>query len=310
MEWNRVIAALQRLADRGAVAKLLDLRRVRNNPALATDPDYQRAFNGYYRMGRRTPALYHHFYLKFQQTALAPPPTPHAALQALEEILLYIFNNTGEIHLSFSSKMLGTITDAAIIFDSTVASYFNIPMAYTLNWLPDALHRYEQIQLNIQTFVGTPQWQHMRAMFDLTFADVNAIHLPDTRKADLIIWGGHRPSFIIPLPFPGHTESDRKSIGRKASPGRCVVGMLATPYLPLSVRRRFAADRMALMFAASDSMPSSRPVLRTLSADGTSCESGIIWICMLSSFPLSAGAYGRHNSPPSGARGGGRFSRI
>jgi hypothetical protein len=44
---------------------------------------------------------------------------------------------------------------------------------------------------------------------------------------------------------------------------------------------------MALMFAASDSMPSFTPVLRTLSDDGTSCESGIIWIFMVSSFPLA-----------------------
>ena len=201
MEWNRVIAALQRLADRGAVAKLLHLREVRNTPAVATDRNYQRAFNGYYRIGRRTPAFYHHFYLKFQQTAVAPPPTPEAALHALGEILQYIFSNTGEKHLSFSSKMLGTITDAAVIFDSTVAAYFGIPIAYAQHWLPDALHRYEQIQLNIQTFVQTPEWQHMRAMFDLTFPDVDAVHLPDIRKADLIIWAGCTPPFIIPFPF-------------------------------------------------------------------------------------------------------------
>src|ERR1700736_445676 len=44
---------------------------------------------------------------------------------------------------------------------------------------------------------------------------------------------------------------------------------------------------MARIFAARDSMPSLTPVLRTLSADGTSCESGIVWIFMLSSFPLA-----------------------
>ncbi len=43
---------------------------------------------------------------------------------------------------------------------------------------------------------------------------------------------------------------------------------------------------MALIFAASDSMPSLAPVLRTLSADGTSCESGIIWMFMFFSFSV------------------------
>jgi len=68
-----------------------------------------------------------------------------------------------------------------------------------------------------------------------------------------------------------------------------VTARARTSYLPLSVWRtwRFCSRPMALMFAASDSMPSLTPVLRTLSDDGTSCESGIIWIFMVSSFPLA-----------------------
>jgi len=43
-------AALEKLGRQRAVDKLLELRKIRSNPALAIDPDYQRTFNGFYRV--------------------------------------------------------------------------------------------------------------------------------------------------------------------------------------------------------------------------------------------------------------------
>lgn len=74
MRIERVRAALMKLEWRGSVEKVLSLMEVRTNPALATDPDYQRTFNGYYKMGRKKDAFYRHFFSMLRESAYAPSP--------------------------------------------------------------------------------------------------------------------------------------------------------------------------------------------------------------------------------------------
>src|SRR5450755_4212452 len=63
MTIERVRSALMKLERRGSVEKVLSLMEVRTNPALAMDPDYQRTFNGYYKMGRKKGAFLSAFLL-------------------------------------------------------------------------------------------------------------------------------------------------------------------------------------------------------------------------------------------------------
>jgi hypothetical protein len=185
MEMDRVIAALRKLADLGAVDKVLTLREVRNNPELAAVDTYRRAFNNYYRLRQKPSEFYRDYFSMLQNAAAAPVPP------SLEAILQYLYDNTGERHLSFGSKMLATITDDAVVFDKNVAGHFGVGTTYKKNWLPDALQRYQQVRRGIETFIQAPDWPHMRALFDQAFP--NAVHLADIRKADLIIWAAYEP---------------------------------------------------------------------------------------------------------------------
>ncbi len=187
MRIERARAALRKLGRRGSVETVLELMKVRTQPALAADPDYQRTFNGYYRMGRKRDTFYRHFFSKLAEAASASSPP------SLKAILQDLFDNTGERHLSFGTKMLATITDDAVIFDRNVAAHFRIastplPKQY---WLSEALRRYEGTRRGIQAFTRAPEWQQMRALFDQTFP--TAGHFSDIRKADLIIWAAYDP---------------------------------------------------------------------------------------------------------------------
>jgi len=112
------------------------------------------------------------------------PPT-------LGTILQELFNKTGQKHLSFGSKMLATITDDAVLFDRNLGAFFGVRSSPLIrrDWLGEALQRYEQVRGGIQRFTQRPDWPEMRALFDQAFP--NAAHLPESRKADLIIWAAH-----------------------------------------------------------------------------------------------------------------------
>jgi len=187
MRIERVRAALMKLERRGSVEKVLALMEVRTNPALATDSDYQRTFNGYYKMGRKKGAYYLHFFSMLREAAYAPSPP------SLKTTLQNLYAHTGERHLSFGTKMLATITDDVVIFDRNVADHFGVPSTPLPppDWLSEALRRYEEIRRGIQAFTQTPEWQQMRALFDHKFPE--AAHLSEIRKADLIIWAAYEP---------------------------------------------------------------------------------------------------------------------
>lgn len=183
MTINEVIAALKTLTRRGDVPRLLQINQVRQNPALAANPAYRTNFIGYYRMGRKRPKFYDHFFSMLQGAAAAEIPP------SLEQILQELYDFTHERHLSFCSKLRATVTDDGVIFDENVASHFHVP-SYPLpqcdDWLERLLQRHQRVEQGMQEFVGQPNWSEMRRLFDEAFP--NAAHLPDIRKADLIIW--------------------------------------------------------------------------------------------------------------------------
>jgi hypothetical protein len=185
MRIERVSAALIKLERRGSVEKVLALMEVRANPALATDHDYRRTFNGYYKMGRKKDAFYEHFFSMLQEATYATSPP------SLKTTLQKLYAHTGERHLSFGTKMLATITDDVVIFDRNVAAHFGVPSTPLprQDWLSEALRRYEDIRRGIQAFTQVPEWLEMRVLFDGKFP--KAAHLSEIRKADLIIWAAY-----------------------------------------------------------------------------------------------------------------------
>ncbi len=184
MTINQVRAALEKLDNRGYVKTLMQLNEVRQNPARAANLGYQRKFKGYYRMRQKRPDFYQHFFATLQAAASAPSPP------SLAKIMQELYDKTKERHLSFASKLLASVTDDEVVFDRLVANYFRVPSnplpPNSKDWLAKLLRRHDLVAQGVQNFIRAPDWPQMRALFDKKFPD--AQHLPDIRKADLIIW--------------------------------------------------------------------------------------------------------------------------
>ena len=132
-------AAIDLLIERGDILKLLYLNQVRQNPGLAETPEYQRRFNGFYRMRQQPPAFYDCFYAMLRHYAAAGEAPP------LGQILQELWEGVHRHYLSFGSKMRATLTDQAVIFDSLLAHHFGVLANQVLHdptWLETLLHRY------------------------------------------------------------------------------------------------------------------------------------------------------------------------
>jgi len=184
MELTRAQAAIKKLAENRSVYRVLRLNEVRKNPTRAADPNYRSDFIAYYRMGRRTGSFYKAFFEMLQDAAVGRP-------LSLTDALTRLYAKTGQRHLSFCSKLLATINDDGVIFDRNVASYFSVRWRYLPKngWLNEALRRYGEVRKHLLAFTEQPAWPAMRALFDEAFPA--AVHLPDIRKADLIVWASY-----------------------------------------------------------------------------------------------------------------------
>jgi hypothetical protein len=187
LDKDRLTAAFHTLEKRADVERLMRVLEIREKPGLASDRDYQKNYNGYYKLIRRKQSFYEAYYAVLENAASAAAPP------SLSLVLQELYKKTGERHLSFGSKLCATLDDTAVIFDKYVASFFKVPNSGLprQNWLPKALDRYERIKQGIHDFTRHEEWPGIRSEFDLMFPQ--AKHLPDVRVADLVVWADVGP---------------------------------------------------------------------------------------------------------------------
>jgi hypothetical protein len=174
--------AVKELKRKEVVSTLLYLNRVRDSADLAREPEYQRRFNGYYRVRQQPARFYDAFYELLYFSASAPESA------TLDNLLQNLYESSGKRRLSFCSKLLATVRDDAVVFDCNVASYFGLrasPLPKS-GWMDAALRRYNYVREKVALFVSDSGWPVVRATFDGAFPE--ASHLPCIRKGDLLIW--------------------------------------------------------------------------------------------------------------------------
>lgn len=101
-----------------------------------------------------------------------------------------IFNLTGRIEASFSSKMLATLNPQMPIWDSIVISKLGIKtVAYSdkEKRLKEAVHIYHQIDYWYQGFLQSNGSQAFIEAFDKEFPKYK--NFSDVKKVDFLIWG-------------------------------------------------------------------------------------------------------------------------
>ena len=100
-----------------------------------------------------------------------------------EEILTYLYEKTGAVHASFSSKLLATVNPNMPIWDKFVLQNLGLRTPYT--YQKDRLQKTVQLYQQICDWYGSEQAKEKLREFNELFPNVD---ISDVKKIDFILW--------------------------------------------------------------------------------------------------------------------------
>ena len=143
---------------------------------ISKDTTFQRLFNGYYRMRQRPKDFYTAFYAYLEQEKGNQGLTFH-------EVLLYLYEATGVLTPSFSSKLLATVRPEMPVWDQFVLKNLGLKSPYYYD--KDRVQKTEALYQAICGWYKTSEAKDRLDFFNSHFPDVS---ITDTKKIDLILW--------------------------------------------------------------------------------------------------------------------------
>ena len=154
------------------------LSRVRTTD-VSTDAEFQRTFNGFYVV-RRNEAWRKIYYELFEQVKTGTP--------TFAGILTYMYERTGNIEASFSSKMLATLFPDKPIWDQYVVQNLNMELVgkTKLERLNNAIAIYADIEKWYEDFLRTDKAAECIEAFDRVLPSYQ--HISRIKKIDSILW--------------------------------------------------------------------------------------------------------------------------
>ena len=162
------------------IGKYQFLRQKLFETNVSTDQDFQKAFNGFFRMGRRTKEYYHDYYHYLQQhkeTGIS-----------FADALTFLYEKHGRLEMSFVSKMVAMVNPAYPIWDSIVTKgHFGIiaPYANAKNRLQKGIDQYNRYCDCYHTYMQTAEAKMKIAEFDTLFPGTQ---ITETKKLDFMLW--------------------------------------------------------------------------------------------------------------------------
>lgn len=149
---------------------------MRGDPA---SPDFQRLFNGYYRI-RRNEEWRRRYYMLFCEAR-----TEHFSF---EHIINELYDLTGNVEASFSSKMLATIDASKPVWDQYVLQNLGLELSGKTKKekLQNAVCLYDQIEKWYADYLETAEARENIDEFDRLLPDYTWVS--DTKKIDCLLW--------------------------------------------------------------------------------------------------------------------------
>lgn len=151
-------------------AKLVDV---------SSDDDFQRIFNAFY-MVRRNVAWRNVYYDYFEKMKTHTP--------TFADIITHLYEYTGNIEPSFSSKMLATIFPEQPIWDRYVVQNLDLQLVGNTKEekLKNAITLYSDIEIRYKCFLETDKATECIDAFDRVLPDYKWI--TSIKKIDSILW--------------------------------------------------------------------------------------------------------------------------
>lgn len=143
---------------------------------VSQDKEFQRLFNGFYRMRQQPANFYNCFYQFLEQQKYNDSLT-------YEQILSYLYNETGRIYASFSSKLLATVRPEMPVWDKHVLENLGLhPPKYSEK------NRFEKVVSVYNSICDWYQTQEATSMIPIFEEHFPYANISSTKKIDLILW--------------------------------------------------------------------------------------------------------------------------
>jgi len=146
---------------------------------VSSDKEFQKKYNGFYRMRQRQTQFYQLYYDYLEQTKNTEI--------SFEKTLKYFDEKLSRIEASFSSKLVATIDPTKPVVDEFVLKNLGLskPKNYSKNRIEQTIELYNKIEQTYKEFLLTNQGKDLLIEFDRYFPDTD---LTDTKKLDLLLW--------------------------------------------------------------------------------------------------------------------------
>jgi hypothetical protein len=146
---------------------------------VSADEDFQRIFNGFYIV-RRNEEWRNVYYSYFEKVKNSKP--------TFEEIITYLYEKTGNVEPSFSSKMLATIIPEKPIWDRYVAQNLNIKLSGLSQEekLKSAIEKYSEMEQWYEDFLNSEDGYNCVEEFERFLPDYKWIS--NIKKVDALLW--------------------------------------------------------------------------------------------------------------------------
>jgi hypothetical protein len=153
---------------------------------VSKDTEFQRTYNGFYRMRQRTKEFYQ-AYFGYMETSKSSEIT-------FDGVLTFLYQQALRIEPSFSSKLLATVNPDKPVWDVNVLSNLSIqpPCYYHKNRLEATVNTYLLLESWYTEYMTTQNAKDVINAFDSVYPNTN---ITPTKKIDLALWSlGERKS--------------------------------------------------------------------------------------------------------------------
>ena len=168
-----------RIAESMGLDKYKQIMEMVHKTVVSTDPNFQRSFNGFYKV-RRNAEWRKAYYDLFENIKNSNP--------SFEYIIRAMYEATRNIEASFSSKMLATINPDMPIWDRYVVQNLclNLKGKTKEEQLKCAIDLYDQMIHWYEEFLQTENGRNCLAEFDHILPGY--VWMSDVKKIDFYLW--------------------------------------------------------------------------------------------------------------------------
>ncbi len=178
---STIDSALPRIA-RGLQKYLAIQARVRLTD-VSQDRDFQRLYNGFYRVRRNT---------AWQQVYFQRMEAEKSTPTGFSGVLMALFEQLGRVEASFASKLVATLDPHQPVLDAFVLANvgLRLPAAHRPHRLAETIHCYAKLQQRLTELLQAAEGQDVLRRFDRHYPKAP---LTPLKKLDLVLWQVRSP---------------------------------------------------------------------------------------------------------------------